>query len=78
MIAQSKASIWTSVMGQHHTAIYMKGTAQGSDQYTQISLGGGGSELSLMNMSRDGAQQKAKVQDVAMMTREKRKIILIN
>ena len=77
MIAQSKASIWTSVMGQHHAAIYMKGTAQGSDQYTQISLGGG-SELSLMNMSRDGAQQKAKVQDVAMMTREKRKIILIN
>lgn len=77
MIAQSKASIWTSVMGQYHAAIYMKGTAQGSDQYTQISLGGG-SELSLMNMSRDGAQQKAKVQDVAMMTREKRKIILIN
>ena len=67
-------------MGQHQADIYMKDAAQGSDQYTQISLGGREQfrALSLMNMSRDGTQQKAKVQDVAMMPREKVKIILIN
>lgn len=42
VIAKSKASIWTAteaVMGQHHADIYMKDAAQGSDQYTPISLG---------------------------------------